>query len=154
MNDNSSINYSRFQVLHQRRLISQDSLQRLRHSGWSPQSPFLRRYLIFIHLLTGPILLFSFHSKEMKIRKAIFWRRRMSDVDGRSREPEHFVRFWIPVKMFSCTLCMSMNIPMQRKKLKCYKPVSGGSFSTWPSPPRTAIPPAALTIDRSSGTAR
>ena len=45
---------------------------------------------------------FSFHSKEMKISKTTFRHGRMSDVDGRSREPEHLIRFWIPFEMFCC----------------------------------------------------
>ena len=70
--------------------------------------------------------------------------------EPRTRAPRSFLDPGWNVLLYAMRNVSVWNI----RELKCYKPVSGGSFSTCPTPARATIPPAALTIDRSSGTAR
>ena len=115
-----------------------------------------RRPFVNIHPVRRVHLALPLPGDKVKIRKAMLRRRNARHVHGRSRKPQHFICFWITIKVFYCspppphqTKRNAIGLGMAPNKEKGdHMPVSGGSLSIW-SLPSTATPPAAVTIDLS-----
>ena len=155
---------------HFRDSIGNQDVQ-LRELGHRPPPRLIGRHLpLTHHRAIGVFLHIHVHSRVLTLRcillldlKLPFLRQmveicktmprflnRRGDIDRGTREPQHFVRLWVPVEVFRYSGVSVRRVYSHTGTMR-HAPVSGGSFSKITFCDPTAFnPPTALNIDRSS----